>query len=590
MRKFITSVFIIVFVLFNTGLLLSQQNEEDGKFQKLIEEFLDAIWKFQPTAGTMVGFHKYDNKLEDFSERNLERRMEELDKFNQDLVTKVDRTKMSPDFQIDHEIIMDALDLEKLKHEQLIPWEYDPIFYNTIFINCVKPLLENEFAPLDARAKNATERLKNLPKLIKQAKESLKTPTQISTETAIKQFPAIFEIYRTELPTLVSQVSEDQRSKLLAELGKVIPALEDYQNYLSNELLPKSAGNFRLGEAHARLLRLTLQNNIPIQELAERARADIHNITSIEMAMVCLPLYRLMYPDVDMQQLAAQRGEEEMRRIIIQGVLEKTKENHMAKDEFMDKIASVVQEIKNFLMEKQLVDSPDNNLSIEPMPEACQGITWTRLVAPGAYETSHNYTYQITPIPDDWSADQTTSFLQEYNNFLLPFYAVRKIYPGAFIPSFYTNQNSTLLRKIYPSMPLLKGWAVPFEEMLIFEGFGNYNLNLRLNQLKMQLRIITDFIVELQVHEGTYTKEDAINYMVRVGFQTEAEAERKWKRILLLPGDAAYTYVGMQEILDMKKEYRQLKGDAFSEKEFMSRLLSYGALPLRHLKKKILEQ
>ena len=330
MRKFITSVFIIVFVLFNTGLLLSQQNEEDGKFQKLTGEFLDAIWKFQPTSGTMVGFHKYDNKLEDFSEKNLVKRMEELDKFNQDLVTKVDRTKMSPEFQIDHEILMDALDLERLKHEQLIPWEYDPIFYNMIFINCVRPLFQTEYAPLETRVKNATERLKGLPKFIKQAKESLKTPTQISTETAIKQFPAIFEIYRTELPTLFSQVPEDQRAKLLAELAKVIPALEDYQNYLSNELLPKSNGNFRLGEAHARLMRLTLQNNISIQELAERATADINNITKIEMAMVCLPLYRLMYPIVDMQQLTAQRGEDEARRISIQGDLAKTKEKQMA--------------------------------------------------------------------------------------------------------------------------------------------------------------------------------------------------------------------------------------------------------------------
>jgi hypothetical protein len=590
MRKFITSVFIIVFVLFNTGLLLSQQNEEDGKFQKLMEEFLDAIWKFQPTAGTMAGFHKYDNKLEDFSEKNLEKRFEELDQFNQDLVTKVDRTKMNPEFQIDHEMLMDALDLERLKHEQLIPWEYDPIFYNTIFINCVKPLFEKEFAPLDARAKNATERLKNLPKLIKQAKESLKTPTQISTETAIKQFPAVFEIYRTELPTLISQVPEEQRAKLLTELGKVIQALEDYQNYLSNDLLPKSTGNFRLGEAHARLLRLTLQNNIPVQELVERATADINNITKVEMSMVCLPLYRLMYPEIDMQQLTSQRGEDEARRIIIRGVFDKAKENHVSKDELMDKFKSSVEEIKSFLVENQLIDLPNNNLDIVSMPETNQGITWTRLISPGAYEASSNYTCQISFFPDDWSEDQATSFLEEYNNFLLPFYCIRKIYPGAFVPSFHTRQNSSLLRKLYPSIPLLQGWAVPFEEMLIFEGFGNYDLNLRLHQLKMKLRVITDFVAEFQIHESNWEKEDAINYMVRVGFQTEAEAERKWNRILLLPGNAAYAYIGMQEILDMQKEYKLLKGDAFSQKEFMSKLLSYGALPLRHLKKKILEQ
>ena len=337
-------------------------------------------------------------------------------------------------------------------------------------------------------------------------------------------------------------------------------------------------------------MRLTLQNNIPVQELVDRATADIHNITKVEMSMVCLPLYRLMYPEVDMQQLAAQRGEDEMRRIIIQGVLEKTKENHVSKDELMGKVESAVEEIKSFLMEKQLVDLPDNNLEIEPMPEAYQGITWTRLIGPGAYETSSAYKCQITTIPDDWSADKTTSFLKEYNNYLLPFYAVRTIYPGTFVPSFYANGNSSLLRKLYPSKPLIKGWSVPFEEMMIFEGFGNYDLNLRLNQLKMKLRVITDFIAEFQIHESNWTKEDAINYMVRVGFQTETEAERKWNRILLLPGDAAYTYVGMQEILDMQKEYKQLKGDSFDRKEFFSKLLSYGALPPRHLKKKILEQ
>lgn len=590
MRKIIISVFILIFILSTTVIGLSQQNVEDGKLQKILEEYLDALWKFYPTAGTMAGFHKYDNKLGDFSENNVEKHMEELDKFNQDLVTKVDKTKMSPEYQNHHEMIMDALDLERLKFEQLIPWEYDPLFYNTIFINCVRPLLKNEFAPLETRVKNATDRLKDFPKLIKQAKEILKNPTQISTETAIKQFPSIFEIFRTELPTLASQVPEDQRTRLLSELGKVIPALEDYQNYLSSELLPKSTGNFRLGEAHVRFLRLTLQNNIPIQELVERARADIKNITEVEMAIVCLPLYRLMYHEVDMQQLTAQRGENEARRIIIKGVMDKIKEEHVSKDEFIVKIQSMAGEIKSFLNEKQIVELPDRDLNIEPMAPEYRGITWTRLVTPGVYETSENFTSQITPLPEDWSEEQITSFLEEYNNYLLYFYTVRKIYPGTFVPSYYANQNASLLAKLYPSMPLIKGWSIPLEEKLMFEGFRNYDLKLRFSQLKLKLRIVTDFVAEFQIHEGNWTKEDAVNYLMRVGFQSEAEAERKWNRILLLPGDAVYAYVGMQEILDMEEEYKKLKGNSFSQKEFYKELLSHGAIPLRHLKKKILEQ
>ena len=34
----------------------------------------------------------------------------------------------------------------------------------------------------------------------------------------------------------------------------------------------------------------------------------------------------------------------------------------------------------------------------------------------------------------------------------------------------------------------------------------------------------------------------------------------------------------------MEKDYSRLKGDAFTVKEFLQKLLSHGAIPLRHLK------
>ncbi len=133
-------------------------------------------------------------------------------------------------------------------------------------------------------------------------------------------------------------------------------------------------------------------------------------------------------------------------------------------------------------------------------------------------------------------------------------------------------------------MPLIKGWPSYVTDLLVANGFGNYDLRLRLNQLKFQLKTVIDFLLELNIHEGSQTKEDAIKYMVNGGFQTEGEAEQNWNRILLKPGDAAYAYIGLQEIIDMQKEYRKLKGDAFTEKEFLTKLLSFGALPIRYLK------
>ena len=56
--------------------------------------------------------------------------------------------------------------------------------------------------------------------------------------------------------------------------------------------------------------------------------------------------------------------------------------------------------------------------------------------------------------------------------------------------------------------------------------------------------------------------------------------------IVLHPYESAYAYIGYQAILDMEQEYKKVKGEAFSKKEFLKKLLSYGPLPLHILRKK----
>src|SRR4030043_79858 len=70
-------LFVFAFAFLGLGLLLSQQNQEEAKFQKVMDAYLDAYWKFYPTAATMAGYHKYDDKLEDLSEKNIEKEPEE---------------------------------------------------------------------------------------------------------------------------------------------------------------------------------------------------------------------------------------------------------------------------------------------------------------------------------------------------------------------------------------------------------------------------------------------------------------------------------------------------------------------------------
>lgn len=588
MRKISTALIILTLCFWTAGTLFSQQNEEDQKFLKFLDSYFDSLWKFYPTMGTLQGYHKYDNKLEDLKSGNIEKRHEELDTLNQDLVAKIDRTKLSPEFQIDHAMMVDGLDRELIKHENLLPWEYNPLFYNSIIINCVRSLLTKEFAPAEERAKNATDRLKDLPRLLKQAKENLKTPPQIYTETAIAQYSAILEFYKSELPQLIDQAPDAYKSKLNEGLAKVLPELAAYQTFLQSELLPRSTGNFRLAEAHRRLIRGMFQNSIPLEELIARAKADYNNIRR-EMFLVCIPFYRIMYPNINLEQLTTQRGEEEVKNIAIKGVIDKIKGDHITEDDFIDKIRESKEEIKNFILENQLLDLPEATLSIEPMPLEIHGKEWVKTVPPGIYETSENYVCYISPIPETVDANAVNSFLEEFNNFFVPFFTCRNIYPGPFVPYYFTRQNPSLVRKMYPNMPLLKGWSAFVDEMLLYAGYGNYDLRLRLNQLKSRLKAVIDFNLDFNIHEAGMTKEQAIAYMTRGAFLTEAEAELNWHRIILNPGESTFIYVGYQEFLDLELEYKKLKGDAFTKKEFLNKVLSYGALPLRQLKQKLMQ-
>jgi uncharacterized protein (DUF885 family) len=580
-------VFVFAFAFLGLGILLSQQNQDEAKFQKVMDAYLDAYWKFYPTAATVAGYHKYDDKLEDLSEKNIDKHHDELDLFSQDMVTKADKTKLGTESQIDYDILRNALDLELMRHENLLPWQYNPIFYNQIFTDSLRSLLTKEFAPLDARMKGAIERAKALPGLVKQAKANLQTPPQIYTETAIKQLPGIMDFYKVEVPKLIEPAPADMKSRFLAEWTKAVAALEDYQSFLQTQLLPKSTGNFRLGEqAHSRLLTLTSEFSIPAQELLARAAADFKNLRR-EMFLVSIPFYRIMYPNINLEQLTTQRAEEEVRDIVIKGVFDKIKAEHPEKDAFVEEARKMAESIKGFLSENQLIELPQADFAIETMPAAERGLSITRLLAPGPYETNGAYRVEVAPLPDNWTPEQATSFLEEYTHFYTPFWTVRNIYPGSFVPMFYTQKSGTLMRKLYPNIPLLKGWPVYIDEMLIIGGLGNYDLRLRLNQLKSQLKIVVDFQLELNIHQGGMTKEQAFSYMTKRGFQTQAEAERKWDQILLNPCDAAYSYIGIQEIWDMEKDYRKLKGEAFSQKEFLQKLLSYGALPIRQLKAKL---
>jgi len=575
MKKTMIVLAVLALVACTTGALLAQ-SPEDAKFKKFQDTFWDAYFKFYPTAGTLQGYTKYNDKLEDPSEGALDKFHEVLTAFNGDIISKIDKTKLSADNQVEHEMMLDFMDLEFLKLETLLPWNDNPLLYNDLFVQSLRSLLV-KLGP--GGVAPATARAKAIPGLVKRAKDSLKNPPQEYTQAAIDQMPAIIDFYKTEVAKL-----SGGSAALQAETVKCVAALEDYQNFLKSTLLPKSTGNFRMRDPYLRALQRRTQGFLAIREsIIPQSQADVKNIRNA-MGEICLPYFKLMYPTINADQLAAQKGVDAAVTAVIQGVLDKLKVDHVGREAYLDRIGQSMANLKGFLQKTSLIDVPGEEPKLEAMPGYMAPGLWFSLSGPGAFDTGGSFTVYAKMIPADWSADQANSYLEEYNNFSIDLAAAKNVYPGPFAALYFTRRDASVVKRIAANEALLAGWPVYAQNQLLFGGYGDYDLRVRLFQLKLLLKAAIDFQMDMNVHMGTYTKEKVLDYMTRSGFMTPAEAEAHWNRIVLNPGISAYAYIGYQEILDMEKEYRKMKGESFSPKEFLQKLVSYGAIPLSKIR------
>ena len=81
--------------------------------------------------------------------------------------------------------------------------------------------------------------------------------------------------------------------------------------------------------------------------------------------------------------------------------------------------------------------------------------------------------------------------------------------------------------------------------------------NLLSQELKFYLRAVTNAMIDVNIHAGSMTEEEAVSLMVDGGFQEEAEARNKWNRARLTSTQLSTYFVGSVEFWDIEQEARR---------------------------------
>jgi uncharacterized protein (DUF885 family) len=222
-----------------------------------------------------------------------------------------------------------------------------------------------------------------------------------------------------------------------------------------------------------------------------------------------------------------------------------------------------------------IVTVPDDPMRIEVMPEFRRGIAVAYCDSPGALEEGGVAYVAVSPTPADWSADRVASFYRESNSAMLRDLIVHEAMPGHMLQIAHARRftGSTRVRKVFSSMSFIEGWAVHAERIMAEAGFGG--LPTRLQRLKMELRSAINAMLDAGVHAHGLTEAEALDLMMRRGFQEEGEAIGKWRRAQLTSCQLSTYFVGYTELTDV---FSQL-----GPGQSLDAMLAHGNPPPRHL-------
>ena len=573
LRKFISLT--LIFVLTNSMISATENRAaQDAEFEKLAKDYIEKLLENSPEWATILGDHRFDNRLSDYtlagvnSRRALNR--EYLDKLKTIQFDKLSRTN-----NIDARIMRDNLEYNLFQIDVLREHEWNPLSYNVG--SAIDNLVSRDFAPLRSRLSNLKSRLEAIPSVISAAKTNLKNPPRVHTETAIQQNAGVIGLIKEDLEQFLTAEPE-MKTALAPAREKAVAALEDYGRWLKEDLLPRSNGDFRIGDAKFRQkLKYALESDLPKEEILKRAEKDLEK-TQNQMYRVALSIYRNYSRSPKHIVLGLNQ------KHVIKTVLNKLAESRPNNETIVAQAEKDLQETTAFVRQNNLVTVPNEPVKVIVMPEYARGTSVAYCDSSGPFEKRAETFYAISPTPKDWTPGRVESFFREYNNYMLENLTVHEAMPGHYLQLMHANKFKapTMIRAIFTSGSFVEGWAVYSEQLMAEKGYGGAEV--RMQQLKMKLRVIINSIIDQKIHTAGMTEREAIDFMMNEGFQEEGEAAGKWKRAQLSSTQLSTYYVGSVEVNDIRRAYEAKNKGKVDLRKMHDEMLSFGSPAAKYVK------
>jgi uncharacterized protein (DUF885 family) len=540
----------------------------DNEFVQVGNAYLDEHLGRHPAAATELGDHRFDGQLTDLSDQALADERRALDVFAGRL-DGLDIAELSAEHQVDAAILRNSIERRIFELDELRDHTWDPLAANPG--RAIYLVLAREFAPLPDRLESVAGRLAQLPDALATARAQLGAMPKVHLETAIGQFAGTIELVKSEIDAALTAAP---RCKDVIEKVRpaALAALAEHRDWLSAQLAGTTEfADPRIGaDRFARKLSLTLNAAADADAILARANADLDRVGA------------------EIAELAAEMGGS------VREVLDRLAADAPDDASILGFCRDALAVQTAFVQDHDLVTVYDDPAVVIEMPEIDRGVAVAYCDPPGPLESGQPGTgalatfLAVSPAPADWTAERVASFYREYNQHMVHNQMVHEAMPGHYLQLTHSNRfagSGTAIRAAFWSGSFVEGWAVYAEEVMAAHGYPGTGdpRSVRMQQLKMQLRMTLNAILDAGVHAHGMTEDEAMALMLGRGFQEEGEAAGKWRRALLTSSQLSTYYVGYTEVADLARDLRAAQ-PALPERQLHDTMLAHGSPPARLLR------
>jgi uncharacterized protein (DUF885 family) len=572
MKKFLALLGIGVCMSTATN-VRAATNDWKQQLGKVTDEYFDQVYfRYGPTNATVNGFHQYDGQLDSYSRKNIDAEIAALKAFEQ-RIEAIHPDEAAADFvpRSDREILLGTIRSQLLTLETIRPWEKNPDGYSSVCASGAFVLMERKFASPDERLRSLVSREKQMPALLANARENLKNPPRIYTEIAIEQLPDIIAFFEKDVP---SAFADAQDAALKAEFAQtnaaVIAELKSYLDWVTNDLLPRSNGDYRIGaDAFQKKLAYDEMVDTPLDKLLEIGWADMRKNQAHFNEVA-----KELEPNKDAR-----------------AVLEELGANHPEPDHLLDAFRATFDGLVSFIRTNHIVTIPsDVRPIVEETPPFMRATTFASMDTPGPFEKHATAAYFNVTLPDpSMTPRQVEGYMHSFNIGTVISTAVHEAYPGHYVQFLWLPQAPSKVRKILSANTDVEGWAHYCEQMMLDEGYGQPGAGakdereakfLRLGQLQDALLRNARFIAGIEMHTGKMSFDEAVAFFQKEGYQPRETAVVETKRGT---GDPTYLYytLGKLEIMKLREDMKKKQGTPFALEKFHDEFLRQGFPPIK---------